>query len=351
MQIEFEPFTLHKRHVLTISRGSSSQNTNVWVRVEAEGIEGWGEACPFAVDRQEQGLDSLLAALSVCQSLLSDYTPWQRQRIEQMLGEQQIPSAVRAALDMALYDWLGKRTATPLWQLWGFDIHRIPVTTVTIGISEPEVAQQRALAWMEQIPGLQAFKVKLGSSVGIEADQNMLIAIQEVIPIGSLLTVDANGGWMVEDALSMCQWLAGQGVAYVEQPLEKGKEAGLITLWHQSPLPIFVDESCWESLDIPPLKDRIHGINIKLMKSGGLTEALRMIHTARAEGLQVMMGCYGNSALANTAAAHLTPLLDYVDLDSHLNVVDDPFTGATLEQGCLIPSTEPGLGVRRVDPA
>ncbi|MEN9229637.1 MAG: enolase C-terminal domain-like protein, partial [Thermostichus sp. DG02_5_bins_236] len=169
------------------------------------------------------------------------------------------------------------------------------------------------------------------------------------IPLGSLITVDANGAWTVEQTLSMSNWLAGQGVSYLEQPLDRGREAGLITLWHESKLPIFVDESCFDSRDIPGLVDRVHGINIKLMKCGGLREALRMIHTAKAHGLQVMLGCYSNTALGNTAAAHLAPLVDYLDLDSHLNLVDDPFCGALLEKGRLVPTDRPGLGVSLTD--
>jgi L-alanine-DL-glutamate epimerase-like enolase superfamily enzyme len=143
----------------------------------------------------------------------------------------------------------------------------------------------------------------------------------------------------------MCSWLASQGVRHVEQPLAAGQEENLPMLYERSPLPIFVDESCFTSCDIPRLADRVHGINIKLMKSGGLTEAMRMVHTARACGLQVMFGCYSDSTLANTAASQLSPLADYLDLDSHLNLVDDPFTGATVQNGCLIPNDLPGLGV------
>jgi muconate cycloisomerase len=145
----------------------------------------------------------------------------------------------------------------------------------------------------------------------------------------------------------MCLWLAQLGIKYVEQPLPRGEEADLVKLKERSPVAIFVDESCFTSSDIPQLIDRVHGINIKLMKSGGLTEAIRMLHTAKACGLQVMFGCYSDSSLANTAAAQLSPLADYLDLDSHLNLLDDPFAGAIYQDGCLLPSDLPGLGVRK----
>ncbi|MFM6663955.1 MAG: enolase C-terminal domain-like protein, partial [Microcystis panniformis] len=159
------------------------------------------------------------------------------------------------------------------------------------------------------------------------------------------LTVDANGGWQFSDAVKMCQWLKEKGVIYVEQPLSAGQERDLIDLYQKSPLPIFVDESCFSSQDIPKLADRVHGINIKLMKAGGLAEVQRMIHIAQACRLQIMFGCYSDSSLANTALAHLGPLVNYLDLDSHLNLRDDPFTGLSLERGRLQPNNLPGLGV------
>ncbi len=345
MQIYVEPFTVHKRYALTISRGTHTDTTLAWVRVEQDGLEGWGEACPFSVsDDYHQSLDDILTGLQVAKGILRRYSPWDRQQIETQLVQAGIPSAARAAVDMALHDWMGKKLGMPLWQLWGLDRSRIPPTTMTIGISTPQEAQERALAWMKETQ-TQSFKIKLGSDLGLMADQNMLIAVQEVIPLGSLITVDANGAWTVEQSLSMSNWLAGQGVSYLEQPLDKGREAGLITLWHESKLPIFVDESCFDNSDIPALTDRVHGINIKLMKCGGLSEALRMIHTAKSHGLQVMLGCYSNTALGNTAAAHLAPLVDYLDLDSHLNLIDDPFSGAILHNGCLVPTDQAGLGV------
>lgn len=350
MRLQFETFTVHKRFPLTISRGTYSESTSLWIRIEQEGIEGWGEASPFSVGDQPQPLEHLQPALGRLSSTLADLTPWQRQQIQQQMHEMQIPSAAQAGIDMALYDWMGKRLNQPLWRLWGLDPQQSPLTSVTIGINTPEAAQQRAQDWL-QLQDLKAFKIKLGHPEGIRADQAMVIALQQVIPMGSVITVDANGGWTPEQTLSMCNWLAGQGVEYVEQPLDKGKEEGLIEIWHRSPLPIFVDESCFTSDQIPYLANRVHGINIKLMKSGGLTEALRMIHTARSYGLKVMLGCYGHTALANSAAAQLGPLVDYLDLDSHLNLTDDPFEGVSLEKGRLILSEEPGLGVKRSSPA
>ncbi len=344
MQLHIQTFTVHKRFPLTISRGTQTSTAVIWLQLEHEGLQGWGEACAFTVDEHPQTLEEIQIALQTLAGSLEGFTPWDRQTITALMLEREMPSAARAAVDMALYDWMGKALQVPLWKLWGLNRRYCPQTTVTIGISSPELAQEQAQAWMDR-GEISAFKLKLGNPEGTHLDQEMVIAVQEVIPTGSLLTVDANGGWTLEEAVPMCNWLAGQGVALVEQPLEKGKEEQLLSLWHQATLPIFADESCLTSSDLPFLINRVHGINIKLMKSGGLTEALRMIHTARALELQVMLGCYGHTALANAAAAQLGPLVDYLDLDSHLNLVDDPFVGPELREGYLMPSDQPGLGV------
>ncbi|MBD2022530.1 dipeptide epimerase [Leptolyngbya sp. FACHB-36] len=352
MQIRLQTFTVHKRFALTISRGTTAQTTNLWVEVEHDGIRGWGEASPFSVGEQPQTTDTIARALQKIAPLLKALSPVERQRIDRLLLEAQLPSAARAALDIALHDWMGKQASLPLWHLWGLDCDRIVPTSVTIGISSPDAAQQRVKDWLglgtvtAPSQDIQALKLKLGSPAGLAADKAMLQAVRQIVP-QIHISVDANGGWGLEAAIEMSDWLANQGVTYIEQPLAKGQEGDLPALYRRSPLPIFVDESCFTSHDIPSLADRVHGINIKLMKSGGLTEALRMIHTARACGLKVMFGCYSDSALLNTAIAQLSPLADYLDLDSHLNLLDDPFTGARFENGRVLPTDKPGLGVTR----
>ena len=343
MQINIETFTVNKRFPLTISRGTTAQSTNIWVKIAHDGIEGWGEASPFCLGNHSQSTEMLVAALQQVAPILSNYHPLQRQQIQQVLQSHSIPSSAQAAIDMALYDWLGKQVNLPLWQLWGLDCDRIVPTSVTIGINSPEKAQARVIDWLKFVD-VKVLKVKLGSTAGIVADKAMLLAVQEVAPNQELF-VDANGGWSLEDAGTMCAWLGELGIKYVEQPLPRGEEHKLLELKMRSPLPIFVDESCMTSQDIPLLANSVAGINIKLMKAGGLSEALRMVNTARAYGLQIMFGCYSDSTLANTAAAHLSPLADYLDLDSHLNLTEDAFSGATMQQGRLQPNHKPGLGV------
>ncbi|MBW4556199.1 MAG: dipeptide epimerase [Trichormus sp. ATA11-4-KO1] len=344
MQLEVNLFTVNKRFPLTISRGTTAQTTNVWVRILHDGIEGWGEASPFGVGTHSQSTEIIKSHLQQLAPLLQAFSPLQRQQIEQIFTKQQIPSSVRSALDMAMYDWLGKLVGLPLWQIWGLDRHAIVPTSVTIGINSPAAARARARDWL-QFMDVRLFKVKLGNPDGINADKQMLLAVQKEAPDLKLF-VDANGGWSWEDAVKMCSWLADLGIKYVEQPLPRGQEESLLKLKERSPLPIFVDESCFTNADIPHLANYVDGINIKLMKSGGLTEAMRMVHTARAYGLQIMFGCYSDSSLANTAAAQLAPLADYLDLDSHLNLIDDPFKGALVQEGRILPNDLPGLGVQ-----
>ncbi|MGI2906189.1 dipeptide epimerase [Tolypothrix sp. VBCCA 56010] len=344
MQIEVKTFTVNKRFPLTISRGTTAQTTNVWVKISQDNIEGWGEASPFSVGTNPQSTEIIKDALLQVAPMLQAYNPLQRSPIEQVLTKVAVPSAAKAALDMAMHDWLGKYVKLPLWQLWGLDKNAIVPTSVTIGINTPEGARARARDWL-QFTDVRIFKVKLGNPDGIVADQKMLLAVSEEAPHLELY-VDANGGWSLSDAVEMCIFLADLGVKYVEQPLPRGQEKSLPELKQHSPLPIFVDESCFTSADIPHLADCVDGVNIKLMKSGGLSEAMRMVHTARALGLQVMFGCYSDSTLANTAAAQLAPLADYLDLDSHLNLIDDPFTGAIALDGKILPNDLPGLGVQ-----
>jgi L-Ala-D/L-Glu epimerase len=346
MQLRVQLFTVHKRFPLTISRGTTAQSTNVWVTIEHDGVEGWGEASPFSIDEYAQTTEAIARSLQKIAPLLKALSPLERQRIERLMLEARLPSGACAALDLALHDWVGKWTNQPLWQLWGLDRDRIVPTSITIGINPPDVVQQRVKDWLGQLPTLQVLKLKLGNPAGLEADQAMVLAVQNAAPHIAQISIDANGGWDLEQALKMSHWLAAQGITYIEQPLAKGQEGDLLTLYRESPLPIFVDESCFNSYDIPPLADRVHGINIKLMKAGGITEAWRMIHTARACGLKIMFGCYSDSVLLNTALAHLAPLADHLDLDSHLNLLDDPFIGASFQNGRVVPLAQPGIGVR-----
>lgn len=344
MYITATSYHLTKRFALTISRGTHSSNENLWIRLSFEGIEGWGEAAEFSTGTVSQTTPQQLEHLQVLTPILAPLTPWDHQHIHEILKEQGTPSALRAAIDMALYDWRGKKLGVPVWQLWGLKPEPQTPLSVTVGLNSPERAQQRLADWLTQVP-TPWIKVKLGSPAGIRTDQVLFSALQEHSPDHLRFLVDANGGWSLADALEMSEWLGDRNVVYLEQPLAVGQEADFKILKKWSPLPLFADESCWSRSDICTLAENIDGINIKLMKCGGLTEALAMIATARAFGLQVMLGCYSESSLANTAAAQLSSLVDYLDLDSHLNLSNDPFVGAMPHRGTLKLPQRSGLGV------
>ncbi|HEY0945105.1 MAG TPA: dipeptide epimerase [Opitutaceae bacterium] len=340
---------LKKRVPLTISRGTSTHSSVFWLRWREENLEGWGEMVPFAIDERPQTAEVLADAVEAHRGWLGQASAWERSAIERRLRDAGAPSALIAGVNLALYDWLGKRTGQPVWRLLGLPAEAAPPTSVTIGIAPPAAAAQRVRQWLE-LGDFRVFKVKLGSPAGAEADRAMFEAVRAAVPAGARVSVDANGGWALATALAMAEWLAERGVDHLEQPLPRGREAELPALHARSPLPLLADESCRSSEELARLIGSVDGINIKLMKCGGLDGALRLIATARAHGLRVLIGCYGNSALANTAAAQLGGLVDYLDLDSHLNLVDDPFRGAELRDGRLRLSSAPGFGTTHDDP-
>jgi L-Ala-D/L-Glu epimerase len=345
MKLTVETFTVHKKFALQISRGTTAQTTNIWLRVQQDKIEGWGEASPFSISASEiKDTATLLTELKQLIPQLEPFHPLQRQEITAKLQKLQIASNLQAAVDMALYDWVGKKVGLPLWQIWGLNRDRIVPISVTIGISTPEAAVARFKDWQNDLD-VKMVKLKLGSPEGISADKAMVQAIRQVDP-QVRLTVDANGGWRFKDAVYMSHWLAQQKVEYIEQPLPVTEDSKLAALSDSSPLPIFVDESCFTSEDILRLANSVAGINLKIMKTGGLTVAMQAIQVAKACKLKIMFGCYSDSSLANTAMAHLAPWADYLDLDSHLNLTDDPFQGATIDAGRLLPNYQPGLGVK-----
>jgi len=339
-----EILTFKKRVPLTISRGTSTHTTVLWLRWSEDGVEGWGEAVPFTIDEHPQTLDVLKAALEAQRGWLERATAWERIEIDRRLRAAGAPSALIAAVNLALYDWLGKRLGQPVWRLLGLPATEGPLTSVTIGIATPEAAVERVRLWRES-GDVRALKVKLGSKAGAEADRAMFSAVLGAIPAGMRVSVDANGGWSLATAVEMAAWLAERGVDHLEQPLPRGQEADLAALRATMKIPLIVDESCRTAEELTRLAGSVDGINIKLMKCGGLDGALRLVHTARAHGLKILVGCYGNSALANTAAAQLGGLVDYLDLDSHLNLADDAFRGADLVAGRLRLPAEPGFGV------
>ncbi|MCH8294116.1 dipeptide epimerase [Candidatus Poribacteria bacterium] len=249
--------------------------------------------------------------------------------------------AAKSAIDMALHDRLGKVLGVPLYRLWGLDPDETPCTSFTIGLDEPEMMQQK----VREASEYPILKVKLGTSHDLE----IIRTLREVTD--KPIYVDANTAWTPKEAVRKIRELVPYGIELIEQPTHPDDLEGLKFVREHSELPIIADESVKRATDIPALVGCVDGVNIKLVKCGGLLEAMRIIHVARAHGLQIMIGCMIESSLGITAAAHLTPLVDYADLDGHLLIANDPYSGVRLEAGKLILPNLPGIGVIPRDPS
>lgn len=343
MDVEYRTLHLKKRFPLAISRGVITGSDNLFVGVSEGGLTGWGEMAPGA----SEGADTAEAGEAMLRKFVADGLDPSIHRTHANAVEAGVAPCALAALDMALWDLRAKQAGLPLYRLLGLGRRAVP-TSVTIGINPPDVVRERVPLLLAR--GARALKIKLGSPEGIEADKAMYAAVVETAAGKDVvLRVDANGGWSLDHARHMMAWLAERDAEYVEQPLVRGAEDLLPELFRDRPLPIFVDESCRNSADIPAFADRVDGVNLKLMKCGGITEALRIVATARAFGLKTMIGCMGESSISIAAGAALSELFDYIDLDSHLNLDPDPAEGAPMTDGVVLPVETPGHGGRLRD--
>ena len=338
MKVGFHALYLKKRFPLRISRGEILGGENLFVSVTDGALTGWGEMAPSA----SEGAASVEEGRAQLERFCADGLDGAIHDIWARAHASGVGACALAALDMALWDLRAKQAGMPLYRMLGL-ARRGVVSSLTVGINPPEVVRDRVPLLLAR--GAQALKIKLGSTDGIEADKAMFSAVQEAAAGHDVaLRVDANGGWSLNDARHMMGWLAARGVEYVEQPLVEGAEHQLPDLFRDRPLPIFVDESCRFSRDIPGFAHCVDGVNLKLMKCGGITEAVRIVATARAHGLKTMIGCMGESAVSIAAGASLSALFDYIDLDSHLNLDPDPATGAPFADGVTLPADRPGHG-------
>lgn len=346
MTVAFRTIFHHKLHPLAISRGVSTGAENLYVSVSDGTHTGIGEMAP-ATARPEQTaangeawLREFLAEHDLDGASIAQTYAAMRER--------PIEPATMAALDVALWDLLAKQAGMPLFRLLGLAKPTVP-TSVTVGINPPEVIRERVPELLDRTRA-KHLKIKLGSPEGIAADQaNFEAARESARPYGVGLRVDANGGWSVGDAKKMLGWLAERGADYVEQPLVEGAEDGLPELFAYRSVPIYVDESCRFADDVPKLADRVDGVNLKLMKCGGITEALRIVAVARAHGLGTMIGCMSEGSIAIAAGAAIGALFDHIDLDSHLNLNPDPAVGLDFLDGVVSPRPVPGHGARLAD--
>lgn len=338
LQISFRRIELQKLYPLTISRGTSASSENLFVMVSDGTNTGIGELSPAtASDWTAERGEAQLAEFWNPSRSSSPHQTWAEMK------EAGIDPPAMAALDVALWDLLAKQAGVPLFRLLGLPKQQVE-TSVTIGLNPAEVTTERVPDILRRT-GSKCLKIKLGSPEGTEYDRAHFRAAAEAArPFGMKLRVDANGGWDVETARTMMRWLAQHGVDYVEQPLVEGAESELPHVFKDRPLPIFVDESCRFAPDVPKVADRVDGVNLKLMKCGGITEALRIVATARAHGLQTMIGCMSESSVAIAAGASMGALFDHIDLDAHLNLNPDPATGAPMVDGRITPLDVPGHG-------
>ncbi|GAC1455685.1 MAG: dipeptide epimerase [Ktedonobacteraceae bacterium] len=317
-----------------ISRGVQETSPNIIVEIGHQEYKGYGEASPTEYYGETPA--SVLACIALFKNDLGD-DPFALedilQRLDSTIG---LNPAAKAAIDMALYDLIGKMLGVPLYKLLGLNSTKTPLTSFTIGIDSPaQMAKKAALA--KEYPIL---KVKLGTKHDIE----IIKAIREVS--NATIRVDANSAWTPKEAIKTINALAPYTIEFIEQPVPSHNLEGLKLIHNNVPVPILADESSVTVEDIPQLVGCVDGINIKLMKCGGIRHALKMIHVARAHHLSIMLGCMIESSLAITAAAHLTPLVDYADLDGNLLIENDPYEGVKVEDAKLLLPDEPGLGVK-----
>lgn len=340
MQANYLTLHLKKRFPLAISRGVRAASDNLFISLSCDGITGWGEMSPGA----SEGAATPELAQSALQAFLEDdVQELSIEAIHDLARRENVPACAMAALDIALWDREAKKQEVPLYKLLNIDKPAVP-TSVTVGINPPEIVKQRIPLLLEDT-GIRSLKIKLGSPQGIEADKAMYRQVDESCRDYDVqLRVDANGGWDTENARHMMVWLAERGVEYVEQPLAEGNEDALPALFQNRALPIYIDESCRFAEDVEKWAHCVDGVNIKLMKCGGITGALRIIDAARDHHLKTMIGCMGESSMSISAAAALSGAIDHIDLDSHMNLDPDPCIGAQVLNGIVVPNDLPGHG-------
>jgi L-alanine-DL-glutamate epimerase-like enolase superfamily enzyme len=332
MEFTHHTITLVPRFVFRTARTTSASSESVVVALSDGALSGIGEAAPsrFYGETTETVIEYLEGIRPVVEraahesELMAELTS---------RGGKGNPAA-RAALEIAAHDMMGKRYGVPLYRHFELDPADTPVTTISIGLDTADVMLEKALA-VRDFPML---KIKLNS----DTDLSIVERIKNAT--GARISVDANCSWNPDEAVTKAGELSRIGVEFIEQPVKADDIAGLRHVKRNSSVPVFADESCPTSEDIPGVADSVDGVVIKLMKCGGLVEAVRMARAARSLGLRTMIGCMMESSLALTAAAHISPLMDYADLDSGFLLEKDPYVGMTIDRGRMILPERPGVG-------
>lgn len=343
MKLSFFPYELRLQHVFTVATYSRTTTPDVQVELEYEGHVGYGEASmPPYLSKELGTLDSVQQFLSRAAKRLQDFSdPFQMEDILSAIDALDEGNAAgKTAVDIALHDLVGKLLGQPWYRLLGLNPSLAPSTTFTIGIDTADVVRQKTKECAEKF---NILKVKLGR----DNDKEMIETIRSVTDLP--IAVDANQGWKDRHyALDMIGWLKEHGIVMVEQPMPKERLDDIAWVTDKSPLPIFADESIQRMGDIASLKGAFTGINIKLMKCTGMREAWKMVNTARALGMKVMLGCMTETSCAVSAAAQLSPAVDFADLDGNLLIANDRFRGVQVEDGRLVLPDRPGIGIMKL---
>ncbi len=326
---------LNLKHTWTTVMSSSDYRDTFFVEVAKDGLTGVGEGAPIIRYKE---------SAQTCQDAVKAITPWLEQQdprafqkvMAGVFRRMEGNWAAKAAVDIALLDWAGQKLGVPVWRLFGLDRTDAPVTTFSIGIDKAEVIRQK----VKEAEAFPVLKIK----VGLDNDEEVIAAVRSVTR--KPLRVDANEGFKSkEQAVEKINWLEKQGVEFIEQPLPASNLEDMNWIRKRVHIPVIADEACLHPADIPRLAPHFDGVNVKIDKCGGLLEGRRMIELARALNLKVMLGCMVSSSVAITAAAQLSPLVDYADLDGFLLISNDPYQGVKVEQGRLVLPDRPGLGL------
>jgi L-Ala-D/L-Glu epimerase len=336
LKLSFSPYTLELKHVFTVAAFSRKSSPVVLTEIEYDGVIGYGEASmPPYLGESQESVSEFLSKVD-----LTKYSnPFE---LEIILSEvdkiAEGNTAAKASVDIALHDLIGKLLNQPWYNIWGYNKNKTPFTSLTIGIDTAEIVRKK----VEEASEFKIIKVKLGK----DNDKEMIEVIRSVTDVP--LTVDANQGWEDKNyALEMIHWLNDKNVLFIEQPMPKEIIDDMAWLTENSPLPTIADESCKRLSDVKKLDGVFSGINIKLMKCTGMREAHKMVNLAKALNMKVMLGCMTETSCAISAAAHLSPMVDWADLDGALLISNDNFNGASIENGKIILNDRPGIGAEK----
>lgn len=336
MKLNFKPYTLQLRDVFTLATSSRTETPVVLVELSDGELTGYGEASlPPYLPETQSSVMRFLSELDL--SRFTADTP-----LDELLGYTAAAAldncAAKAAVDIAWHDLKGKRLGQPWWKIWKLDIAKVPDTSYTIGIDTPDEIRRKTLG----ADSFNLLKVKLGR----DTDKMIIETIRSVTD--KPICIDVNQGWTDKyQALDMLHWCADRGVIFAEQPMPKVQPDDMAWVTERSPLPTVADESCQRLSDLEQVKGIFSGINIKLMKCSGMDEAYRMIAKARSYDLKVMLGCMTETSCAISAAAQLSPLVDWTDLDGNQLITNDCFDGARLVEGKVIPTDNSGIGISK----